>query len=81
MLVVLVVAAVLNTAISAYYYLRVIVVMFFRDRTTEWIEPKIGAGMAAALLITVIGVFYLGIFSDNLVRKFSQPAAAQTRLR
>jgi NADH-quinone oxidoreductase subunit N len=81
MLVVLVVAAVLNTAISAYYYLRMIVVMFFRDRTTEWIEPKIGAGMAAALLITVIGVFYIGIFSDKVVRKFSQPAAAQTRLR
>ena len=32
----LVVIGVLNTAISVYYYLRLIVVMFFRERTTEW---------------------------------------------
>ena len=36
----LVVIAVLNTAISAYYYLRLIIVMFFRERTTEWIAPQ-----------------------------------------
>ena len=33
---ILVVVAVINTAISAYYYLRLIVVMFFRERTTQW---------------------------------------------
>jgi len=76
-----VVAAVLNTAISAYYYLRLIVVMFFRERTTEWIEPRMPAGFAAALLITVIGVFYFGIFSNSVIEKFSQPAPAQTRIR
>src|SRR5687768_9908736 len=32
----LVVIGVLNTAISVYYYLRLIVVMFFRERTAEW---------------------------------------------
>ncbi|MEO8650472.1 MAG: NADH-quinone oxidoreductase subunit N [Acidobacteriota bacterium] len=71
----LVVVAVINTAISAYYYLRLIVVMFFRERTTEWHEPKMSAGLAAALLITVVGVLYLGIFSDSLINKFSQPPA------
>ena len=30
----LVVIGVLNTAVSAYYYLRLIIVMFFGDRTT-----------------------------------------------
>jgi hypothetical protein len=49
--------------------------MFFRDRTTEWIEPRMPAGLAAALLIAVVGVFYFGIFSDNVIRKFSQPNA------
>jgi hypothetical protein len=29
--------------------------------------------MAAALLITVLGVFYFGIFSDQVIQKFSQP--------
>jgi NADH-quinone oxidoreductase subunit N len=73
LLTLVVVAAVVNTAISAYYYLRLVVVMFFRERTTEWSEPRMPAGLAAALLITVLGVFYFGIFSDSVIRKFSQP--------
>jgi NADH-quinone oxidoreductase subunit N len=72
LLTIVVVAAVLNTAISAYYYLRLVVVMFFRDRTTEWPEPKMPAGFAAALLITVLGVFYFGVFSDRVISRFSQ---------
>jgi len=68
-----VVGAVVNTAISAYYYLRLVVVMFFRERTTDWVEPKMPAGLAAALLITVIGVFYFGIFSDQVIERFSRP--------
>ena len=81
LLTVLVVAAVVNTAISAYYYLRLIVVMFFRERTTEWINPRIPASLAAVLLITVIGVLYLGIFGGGVIERFrSAPApAAVTR--
>ena len=81
LLTLVVVAAVLNTAISAYYYLRLVVVMFFRERTTEWVEPKMPAGLAAALLITVVGVFYFGIFSNQVIEKFSQPVNAQARLK
>ena len=76
LLTILVVVAVVNTAISAYYYLRFIVVMFFRERTTEWVEPKIPVAFAAALLITVVGVFYLGIFSNGIIERFSQPRSA-----
>lgn len=72
LLTVLVIVAVINTAISAYYYLRLIVVMFFRERTTEWIEPKIPAAIAVALVITVLGVFYFGIFSESLIQRFMQ---------
>ncbi len=72
LLTIVVVAAVVNTAISAYYYLRLIVVMFFKERTTQWLEPKMPIGLAAALLIAVVGVFYLGIFSDSIIEKFSQ---------
>ncbi|HMJ07772.1 MAG TPA: hypothetical protein VK468_02125, partial [Pyrinomonadaceae bacterium] len=63
---------VINTAISAYYYLRLIVVMFFRERTTQWTAPKLPLSFAAALLITVLGVLYLGIFSNGVIEKFSQ---------
>lgn len=77
LLTVMVVAAVLNTAISAYYYLRLIVVMFFKERVTEWLEPKMPAAMAAAILIAVIGVFYFGLFGDSAIEKFSQQPATQ----
>jgi NADH-quinone oxidoreductase subunit N len=75
LLTIMVVAAVINTAISAYYYLRFIVVMFFRDRTTEWTEPKMPPAFAAALLIAVIGVFYFGIFGNQVIEKFSRTMA------
>ncbi|HKP68873.1 MAG TPA: NADH-quinone oxidoreductase subunit N [Pyrinomonadaceae bacterium] len=73
MLTFLVVVAVINTAISAYYYLRLIVVMFFRERTSDWHQPKMPLGLAAALVITVIGVLYFGIFANGVIERFSQP--------
>ena len=81
LLTILVVVAVINTAISAYYYLRLIVVMFFRDRTSDWLAPKIPAGVAAALIITTIGVFYFGIFSDSVIEKFSQSPNPEAHAR
>ncbi|HJU92967.1 MAG TPA: NADH-quinone oxidoreductase subunit N [Pyrinomonadaceae bacterium] len=70
----LVVIAVLNTAISAYYYLRLIIVMFFGERTMAWSAPKIPASVALALVITVLGVLYLGIFPGRVIN------ALQTRI-
>ncbi|MDM7922781.1 MAG: NADH-quinone oxidoreductase subunit N [Pyrinomonadaceae bacterium] len=82
LLTITVVAAVLNTAISAYYYLRIIVVMFFKERTTEWVEPKLSPSFAAVLFITVLGVFYFGIFGNSVIQKFAQsPAAVKAQLR
>ena len=79
LLTILVVVAVVNTAISAYYYLRLIVVMFFRERTTEWCSPRIPTALAAVLIITILGVFYFGIFSDSVIERFSQPPVAQIK--
>lgn len=79
LLTILVVVAVVNTAISAYYYLRLIVVMFFRERTTEWFEPRISTALAAVLVITILGVFYFGIFSDSVIQRFSQSPIAQIK--
>ena len=64
---VLVVIGVLNTAISAYYYLRLIIVMFFRERTTAWSAPRIPASISLALVITVVGVLYLGLFPGRVL--------------
>jgi NADH-quinone oxidoreductase subunit N len=76
MLTLLVVIAVVNTAISAYYYLRLIVVMFFRERTSDWHEPRMPIGLAAALVIAVVGVLYFGVFAGGVIDRFSQPPTA-----
>ena len=74
----LVVVAVLNTAVSAYYYLRLIIVMFFHERTTEWTAPRVPASVALAIIITVVGVFYLGLFPNKVIDAFQKkPVAAQ----
>ncbi|MCB1024833.1 MAG: NADH-quinone oxidoreductase subunit N [Acidobacteria bacterium] len=73
MLTILVVIAVINTAISAYYYLRLIVVMFFKERTSQWLEPKIPVALGVVLVITVLGVFYLGLFGNSTIKTFSRP--------
>ena len=70
LLTILVVVAVIGTAISAYYYLRLIVVMFFRERGTAWVEPKLTPAMSVVLIATIVGVLYLGIFAGGLIEKF-----------
>jgi NADH-quinone oxidoreductase subunit N len=76
----LVVLAVINTAISAYYYLRLIIVMFFRERTTTWNAPRIPLSAAVALVITILGVLYLGIFPGRVIDALqAKPTPALTR--
>lgn len=79
LLTVMVVVAVINTAISAYYYLRLIVVMFFKERTTDWVEPKIPAAVGIVLLVTVLGVFYFGLFGDSTIKSFSKIPATEAK--
>ena len=67
----LVVLGVLNTAVSAYYYLRLIIVMFFREQTTDWEAPRIPAAITVALILTIVGVFYLGLFPGRVISAFS----------
>ena len=62
----LVVIGVLNSAVSAYYYLRLIMVMFFRERTAPWVAPVVPASIVLALVITIAGVFYLGLFPGRV---------------
>lgn len=69
----LVIIGVINSAISAYYYLRLIIVMFFRERLTPWSAPKIPASLAFAIVVVVVGVLYLGLFPGRVLN------ALQTR--
>lgn len=76
----LVVIAVINTAISAYYYLRLIIVMFFRERSTAWTAPRIPASAAVALVLTILGVFYLGLFPGRVINALqSKPVVSLSK--
>jgi len=78
---VLVVIGVLNTAVSAYYYLRLIIVMFFRERTTAWDAPRIPASIGLALVITVLGVLYLGLFPGHVLNALQTKTPVSVSLR
>jgi len=77
----LVVIGVLNTAVSAYYYLRLIIVMFFRERSSPWTAPRVPASVALALVITIAGVFYLGILPGRVISAFSAKPTISRRFR
>ncbi len=77
----LVVIGVLNTAISAYYYLRLIIVMFFRERTGAWDIPRVPVSVALALLLTILGVFYLGLFPGRVINAFQARPTISLQMR
>jgi NADH-quinone oxidoreductase subunit N len=71
-----VVIAVLNSAVSVYYYLRIVVAMYFRDASRP-LAPIDSASMNAGLIITAIAVVLLGIFPGSIV-DWAGPAVGST---
>jgi NADH-quinone oxidoreductase subunit N len=63
----LVVVAVINSAISWYYYLRVIVAMFFAEQQPGFKSPAISKSIATALVITILATLYLGILPGRVL--------------
>jgi NADH-quinone oxidoreductase subunit N len=59
----LTVLGLLSSAVAAYYYLRVMVVMYMHEpgEATAKMEPP-SAGLRAALILPAIGTLFLGIF-------------------
>jgi NADH-quinone oxidoreductase subunit N len=59
----LTVLGLLNSAVAAYYYLRVLVMMYMYDpgAATEALEP-LSPAMGAALILPALGTLFLGIF-------------------
>jgi NADH-quinone oxidoreductase subunit N len=63
----LAVVGVILSAVSAYYYLRVIIYMFFREPEEELqLRAPISGGMAAALTITAAATILIGIIPSKL---------------
>jgi len=72
----LTIIGVLNSAIGAYYYLRIIVVMYMRESKKEVPVSPVSAGVGLALALCVLATLYLGIL-PNRVLEVAQHSAQQ----
>ncbi len=63
----LAILGVLNSAISVYYYLRVTVLMYFRESEREITGLQFSPASVIALILAVIGTLYMGIFPANVL--------------
>jgi NADH-quinone oxidoreductase subunit N len=65
---------VVNSAVGAYYYLRIVVVMYMREgRMTVPVTP-IPFGVGIALVVSITATLYLGILPDRVLRNTQQSA-------
>jgi NADH-quinone oxidoreductase subunit N len=62
----LVAVGILNSIVSVYYYLRIVVAMYFRE-STRALAPTDGASMRLGILLTAIAVVLLGVFPGTFV--------------
>ncbi len=74
-LIALSIATMINAAISAGYYLRVIAAMYFRE-AVQVVRPQAGPGLGAAMLISTFGVLLLGVAPGPWVDAAGRASAA-----
>jgi len=70
----LTIIAVINSAVGAYYYLRVIVVMYMRDSKADIPVLKMRAGVLATLTISALATIYLGILPSRVLEYATRSA-------
>lgn len=75
----LVIIGVLNSAIGAYYYLRIIVVMYMREPKGEVPVRPIPVGLGTALAISLVATIYLGILPGRILDYASRTVTAWQR--
>lgn len=63
----LTIIGVINSAIAAYYYLRIIVYMYMRDEGQEAPVARIPAGLGAAIAICLVATIYLGVLPNRVL--------------
>jgi NADH-quinone oxidoreductase subunit N len=65
---------VVNSAIGAYYYLRIIVVTYMRESRKEVPVTPIPFGLGAALAVSIVATLYLGLLPNRLLQYAQQSA-------
>jgi len=76
----LTVLGVIASAIAAYYYLRVIVVMYMREPVTDAPLPRVPGAVKFVLLASAVVTIYLGVFPSGILA-FAARAGAALALR
>jgi NADH-quinone oxidoreductase subunit N len=69
----------LNSAVGAYYYLRIIVMIYMRESREEAPLTPLSASLGAALAISVATTLYLGILPGQVLEYASRSAAELLR--
>jgi len=67
-----------NSAVGAYYYLRIVVVMYMRESRREVPVTAIPVGMGLALAISMLATFYLGLLPNRILQYAQHSAHALT---
>jgi NADH-quinone oxidoreductase subunit N len=70
----LTIIGVMNSAIAAYYYLRVIVYMYMRDERVEAPVARIPISLGIGLAISLIATIYLGVLPGRVLEYTMQSA-------
>jgi NADH-quinone oxidoreductase subunit N len=65
--------------VGAYYYLRIIVMMYMREPQQEVPVSPIPMGLGAALTISLAATIYLGVLPGRLLEYASRTATAWSR--
>ncbi len=73
----LAVLGMLNSVVSAYYYLRVVVVMFMApEDETSYVRSRIPAGAGTAIAVAVTGVLLMGLLATPVFVELSRAVVA-----
>jgi NADH-quinone oxidoreductase subunit N len=71
----LVIVGVINSAIAAYYYLRVLVVMYMREPREDAALPPVPTPMTAALAVCALATLWLGVLPGTVLDYASRAAS------
>jgi len=75
----LVIIGVLNSAIGAYYYLRIIVVMYMREPQLDAPTTPVPMGLGVALAVSLAATIYLGVLPGRVLDYASRSVAELMR--
>jgi NADH-quinone oxidoreductase subunit N len=75
----LVIIGVLNSAIGAYYYLRIIVMMYMREARSNEPIASVSLGVGTALAISMAATIYLGVLPERVLTYASRSVAELMR--